>query len=1001
VSAVEGERPRSDVRAPVETSWDLPSLLRLQWLRLPEGLDPRSRPARLALAIGLALAAVGLRYLGEAIFAGDLGYVTYVAAVALSAWLGGLSAGLLTTAICGVVNAALFAGAGGFDLFRQPLELVRLIIFFADGFLISAITSALRRLSYREHQGRSASTDQYLAERDAHDRAEASRTALERLQTVTGTLTQAATPLEVAEVTLDRGLSALGAAAGGVSRVSDDGSALETIATRGYPPQMIQPELRYPLDTPGHLSHAVKTRTPVLIPNQAAWRARFPDNPARSLDAGPQPEAALAIVPLLSKDRTLGALVFRFEEARDFEDGTGELILRLADQCAQALDRAIAYEEQQLALGALERGNSRLDFLAQASELLGATREPDVLLAAVAQLAIRGVADWCVIELFDADRPSIAVAHSDPAGAARLRELASIAPQNLAAWLAPSADTQAGEFLDEAAGWRDRMSSPRAVELLDDLGARSWLVAPIVRDKQWVGAVTLGAASADRFVPTDLAMAQDLAARIATTLERSSLYGTVSRFKTTVDASLDAVYMFDPRSLQLTYINRGAAQLAGAEASELVGISVLELQPQFTRSELRAQLQPLLTGEVPSIGYTGMLARRDGRDTPIDALLQCVRLPDGSVTLVLTARDVTDRIEVQARLSRVATNERRRAAELNAILEAMREGVLVMDDNGIVRMTNAAALDICGSSPETLGQLAASLGVKEAALPAAGADAEAELIELPDGRWIEVSTYSTLAAGVLDGAEQAATIVVLRDVTRSREAAQAQEAFMGVLSHELRTPVTSIYGYAKVLQRPGLREQSTEMLEDIEAEADRLYRIVEDLLALSRVQAGFTVEGEPLLLQHLIGPLIKAEAQRWPQVIVEKEVPSDLPTIFGERTYVEQVLRNLLSNAAKYSPAGSTVTVTGRTHGDQVEIRVLDRGAGISAGEAEQLFRLFYRSPNTAKQASGAGIGLYVCRGLVQAMGGRIWATVREGGGSEFGFSLPVVEMELDTEDDA
>lgn len=221
---------------------------------------------------------------------------------------------------------------------------------------------------------------------------------------------------------------------------------------------------------------------------------------------------------------------------------------------------------------------------------------------------------------------------------------------------------------------------------------------------------------------------------------------------------------------------------------------------------------------------------------------------------------------------------------------------------------------------------------------------------------------------------------------------------MGMLSHELRTPVTSIYGYAKVLQRPGLRGQSAEMLADIEAEADRLYRIVEDLLALSRVQAGFTVEGEPLLLQHLVKPLIAAEALRWPQINVDVRIPSDLPTVFGERTYVEQVLRNLVSNAAKYSPAGTTVTITARATGSEVELRVLDRGVGIAPGEADQLFRLFYRSPNTARQAAGAGIGLYVCRGLVHAMGGRIWAARRADGGSEFGFSLPVPDSGAEDE---
>jgi two-component system sensor histidine kinase MprB len=114
--------------------------------------------------------------------------------------------------------------------------------------------------------------------------------------------------------------------------------------------------------------------------------------------------------------------------------------------------------------------------------------------------------------------------------------------------------------------------------------------------------------------------------------------------------------------------------------------------------------------------------------------------------------------------------------------------------------------------------------------------------------------------------------------------------------------------------------------------------------------------------------------------------------VFGERTYVEQVVRNLVSNAGKYGRAGSVATVTAEATPTEVLVRVLDRGIGIQAGEAERLFDLYYRSPNSARSATGAGIGLYVGRGLVTAMGGRIWARPRVGGGSEFGFSLPRCE---------
>ena len=115
--------------------------------------------------------------------------------------------------------------------------------------------------------------------------------------------------------------------------------------------------------------------------------------------------------------------------------------------------------------------------------------------------------------------------------------------------------------------------------------------------------------------------------------------------------------------------------------------------------------------------------------------------------------------------------------------------------------------------------------------------------------------------------------------------------------------------------------------------------------------------------------------------------------------YVEQVVQNLLSNAAKYSPPGSTVRVLVEQEGAEIRVRVLDEGIGLTDEAPDRLFELFYRSPDATRQASGAGIGLFVCRQLIESMGGRIWAKARDGTGSEFGFVLPVLE-ESDPEDE-
>jgi two-component system sensor histidine kinase KdpD len=120
------------------------------------------------------------------------------------------------------------------------------------------------------------------------------------------------------------------------------------------------------------------------------------------------------------------------------------------------------------------------------------------------------------------------------------------------------------------------------------------------------------------------------------------------------------------------------------------------------------------------------------------------------------------------------------------------------------------------------------------------------------------------------------------------------------------------------------------------------------------------------------------------------DLPPGLPTAFADPTYVEQVIRNLLSNAAKYGGPGTTVEITAEADDNEVRIRIIDDGPGFPAEEAERVFELFFRSSATAT-AAGAGIGLFVCARLVRAMGGRIWAMPRPSGGAEFGFTLRVL----------
>jgi signal transduction histidine kinase len=243
-------------------------------------------------------------------------------------------------------------------------------------------------------------------------------------------------------------------------------------------------------------------------------------------------------------------------------------------------------------------------------------------------------------------------------------------------------------------------------------------------------------------------------------------------------------------------------------------------------------------------------------------------------------------------------------------------------------------------------------------------------------------------------------VAVLSDVTWRHEADQIRDRFLGVLSHELRTPVTSIYGGTQLLLGRGARldpETRNELLVSVAAEAERLQRMIENLVAMARIERGGDFGGvRPVLVDRIIQQLVERERGLWPEVTIKLVSSGPVQMVAADEEYLAQIMRNLLSNAAKYSGAGSTVEVSLENGEGEVIIRVRDDGPGISEEDGDRLFGLYYRSATQAKTAPGAGIGLFVCRELVAAMGGEIWARALPEKGAEFGFTIPAYVDELE-----
>jgi signal transduction histidine kinase len=239
---------------------------------------------------------------------------------------------------------------------------------------------------------------------------------------------------------------------------------------------------------------------------------------------------------------------------------------------------------------------------------------------------------------------------------------------------------------------------------------------------------------------------------------------------------------------------------------------------------------------------------------------------------------------------------------------------------------------------------------------------------------------------------QAASDLAARHAEELRNR-EFRDAFVGVISHELRTPITTIYGMSQVLRdRHRTMDPDTihQHLADIEAESDRLRRLTEDLLVLSRAETKLEVAADPIMIGHVVRAAVESEAARATSHTLEVESAGELPIVLGEDIYIGQVVRNLVGNAVKYSPPGTTVRVAVTGEDGGTAVRVIDEGPGLPKDDPDVLFRLFYRAPEAIGKTAGAGIGLFVCRELIGAMGGRIWARTRpDGAGSEFGFWLP------------
>ncbi len=393
-------------------------------------------------------------------------------------------------------------------------------------------------------------------------------------------------------------------------------------------------------------------------------------------------------------------------------------------------------------------------------------------------------------------------------------------------------------------------------------------------------------------------------------------------------------------------------------------------------------------GRVHFLGAHGFAARRP--------------LADPTRRRALVATLVT-----AARLQQEETRLRQENRQLNSILHFSGDGIVTVDAGLRITSFNPAMEAMTGwRQHEAVGRFYSDvlrpqspqgkpLGVDPLAQAVASGKAvvDREMILLTrDGERVYVSV--TAAAVQSTHGQPISGVLNVRDITKSREADELRTTFVSVVSHELQTPIAIIKGYAETLARADAHWDAAtlrERLVAIQEEADRLNHLVGNILYASRIQVGgLNMERAELDVAEVARSVVRRMLARSPDLTIQTHLPRHLPLVLADRERIEEVLMNLLDNAIKYSSKGTRIVVQGKANGDEVIISVADRGKGIPLRERERIFERFQRVESAStRRTQGAGLGLYICRAIVEAHGGRIWVESELGQGSTFSFSLP------------
>lgn len=497
-----------------------------------------------------------------------------------------------------------------------------------------------------------------------------------------------------------------------------------------------------------------------------------------------------------------------------------------------------------------------------------------------------------------------------------------------------------------------------------------------------------------------------MAAIVALDKKRNVFRAVASRGLSNRYAEQLAISPSEPHSVTLRAIRTG----------EPIQVSDTEIDASFTAFRPRAR----------SEGYRSVLAvPLLMHHAPSSALLVYRPDPhvftDREVDLITSfANHAAMAIENAALYARSDMRLQEQTRRLEALIESLQDGLVLEDLHGcilyanrrIAEMIKLTVMEIIGAPVQLLVDQLLSMAVSEDdenniftrqtvedTFSGQGVgQVEIQVKTQLEIRYFRLQVFEvTDLEGMLIGRGH-----ILRDITRNREIDRMKSSLISTVSHELRTPLAAIKGYATTLLADDVewdRATQYEFLEIISKETDRLSKLVNDLLDMSRIESGnLDVNRSDCDLRELLSHAAQ-RAHPDPTARLMIDIPKNIPTLYVDAQRIEAVLRNLIENAAKYAEDTSPITVSAETSEDSIIIRVKDEGPGIPSEFNQSIFQSFYRlDQGLTRTATGAGLGLAICKGFVNAHGGNIWLEPRSNG-TCIAFSLPLDHHDPDHKD--